>query len=91
MIVGKSLAGQRILCGIRYLSGDERIIPVPVALERGEESFPETHWGNHLQVNLLKLSSPSLQHSPRLGHCHSVTWTLKLASPVGNVSPPNRL
>ena len=70
--------------------GDERRSLDHVAL-RGKESSPETLWGNHLQVCLLKLSTYLVQHTPQAGkHCHIHHLdSLKLAPPVGKVTPLN--
>nr|KAF6469733.1 hypothetical protein HJG59_011109 [Molossus molossus] len=57
--------------------------------DRAASAYPLSH------LTLRKRGAHHLtffaHHSPRLEHCHSVTWTLQLAPPVGNIFPPNRL
>lgn len=84
------LGGEGFYMGSSF-PGDERSSPDHVALRGKEESSPETLWGNHLQVCLLKLPTHLVQHTPQAGkHCHIRHLdSLKLAPPVGKVTPLN--
>lgn len=68
--------------------GNERIIPAPVALEREGGVFPRDSLGKSYAGELAKIIQFfCAANSPGWKTVSYVTWTLKPAPPVGNISP----